>query len=81
VETAHIDYPTAVIDCHAKALQLALTRPYQNKQPKDLPELSAGLAQIAKIAQAARAVTAEETPPLVPEDTAAQTTVPAPETP
>ncbi len=42
----------AVIDCHHKALLLALSRPYRDKHPSDLPELSAGLLQIAKIAQA-----------------------------
>jgi len=52
VEAAHIDYPAAVIDCHYKALRLALSWPYWDKKPKELPELSAGLLQIAKIAQA-----------------------------
>lgn len=57
IETARIEYPAAVIDCHHKALRLALTRRYRDKQPQDLPELSSGLQQIANIARAVAAIT------------------------
>lgn len=61
VELAQIDYPAAVIDCHFDALRLALSRRYQGKKLKDLPELSTGLAQIVEIAKdsAARADAAD----------------------
>ncbi len=52
VEAAHMDYPAAVIDCHYDALRLALSPPYQGKQLRDLPELSAGLSQTVRITRA-----------------------------
>lgn len=51
VETVQIAYPAAVIDCHFSAMRLALSRRYQSKKPIELPELSAGLLQIAQIAK------------------------------
>jgi hypothetical protein len=62
LEAAQVDYPAAVIECHHKALRLALSRRYRDKEPKDLPELSAGLWQIAKLAQAMRADAKTDTP-------------------
>ncbi|MGA2893989.1 MAG: hypothetical protein ABSE22_14055 [Xanthobacteraceae bacterium] len=55
VDAAQIDYPAAVVDCHTEALGLALSRRYEGKRPKELPELLAGLSQIVEIARAAAA--------------------------
>lgn len=70
IETAdavHMDYPAAVIDCHCDALRLALSGPYQGKQLKELPKLSAGLLQTVRIAKAmaerVAASTAASAPP------------------
>lgn len=46
VETADeaaMDYPVAVLDCYLDALQLVQTPPYQTKQLKEIPELTAAL--------------------------------------
>ena len=55
IEAAEQSYPAAIIECHVEALRLALSEPYHGKKPHDLPELSAGLAQIAQIAREKRA--------------------------
>lgn len=52
VETAEIAYPHATIECHYHALRLALSQPYLGKKPNELPELAAGLTQIAQIVRA-----------------------------
>jgi hypothetical protein len=70
VESTPIEYPTEVIDCHHRALRLALTRPYRGKQPTDFPELSAGLLHIAKIARAMSA--AADLPEAAAPETAVQ---------
>lgn len=67
LEAGRIDYPAAVIECHFSALRLALSRRYQNKSLKDLPELSAGLMQIVQIAkeQTGQDLTATDLTPIV----------------
>ncbi len=66
-DAAHMDYPAAVIDCHCDALRLALSAPYQGKQLRDLPKLSAGLLQTVRVTKAmaerAAALAAAATPP------------------
>lgn len=66
-DAAHMDYPAAVIDCHCDALRLTLSPPYQSKQLRELPELSAGLLQTVRITKAIAeriaAAAAAPTPP------------------
>jgi len=49
---AGMEYPAAIIDCHCDALRLAHTPAFAGKTIKELPELSAGLAETAQMTKA-----------------------------
>lgn len=49
-ETARIEYPADIIDCHREAFALALSSAYLNKTLEELPELFGGLLKIAETA-------------------------------